>query len=209
MSKLVTFGCSCTFGQALDDCIITDWNADIKPSKFAWPEVLSNLMKLECDNRAQPGYSNLQILDTILSTNINQDDTVIVMWSYIGRDMIIDDAGIKHRIHSSDETEIVKYWASTHTITDLMYRSWVYMHHASLYLKSLGVKFYFVQVLRDSNFLSMKPEWAQSVSFLDVDVGKCAAKSPKAADNAHPGTQAHALIAHLIYLKIKNRVRTM
>ena len=209
MSKLVTFGCSCTFGQALDDCIITDWSADIKPSKFAWPELLSNLMKLECDNRAQPGYSNLQILDTILSTNIDPNDTVIVMWSYFGRDMILDDNGTKHRIHSTDETEIVKYWASTHTITDLMYRSWVYMHHALIYLQSLGVKFYFVQVLKDLKFLNMKPEWARSISFLNVDVGKYSAISPKAADNAHPGKQAHELIAHSIYLKIKHQMNTM
>lgn len=209
MSKLVTFGCSCTFGQALDDCIITDWSADLKPSKFAWPEVLSDLMNLECDNRSQPGYSNLQILDTILSTNIDRNDTVIVMWSYFGRDMIIDDAGVKHRIHSSDDTEIVNYWASTHTITDLMYRSWVYMHHASLYLQSLGVKFYFVQVLKDLKFLNMRPDWARHISFLDVDVGKCSAISPKAADNAHPGAQAHSLIAYLIHLKIKSQTSTM
>jgi hypothetical protein len=206
MQRLVTFGCSCTFGEALPDCIIKNWHDDITPSKFAWPQVLANLMSIECDNRARPGNSNFQILDTILSSKIEKTDTVVVMWSYFGRDMIIDDNGRKHRIHSVDDNALVHAWASVHGITDLMYRSWIYIHHAYLYLRSLDVDFYFAHVSRELEFLTMRPEWARDINLLDTDIGKYSAITPKALDNRHPGTKAHALTAGSIFLNIQQLV---
>jgi hypothetical protein len=202
MSKLVAFGCSCTFGEALNDCIITDYNT-ATPSESAWPSVLSKLLKITCDNRSRPGSSNFQILDTILSTNIDKDDVVVVMWSYFGRDMIIDDSGNKYGFHATETSELVNAWATVHGLTDLMYRSWVYIHHAHLYLKSIGVKFYFSNVNYESKFVKLKPNWAQDIVFLDTYMGRYASTNPKATDKMHPGERAHALTAYSMYSDIK------
>jgi hypothetical protein len=202
MQRLVTFGCSCTFGEALPDCIITDYNS-AKPSKFAWPSVLAGMLRKECVNLSSPGSSNFKILDTILSTPLKKEDVVVVMWSYFGRDMLIDDKGRKFGFHSSDTNELVNAWASVHGLTDLMYRSWLYIHHAQLYLTSLGIDFYFLHVDNDLKFKNLKPEWAQDVKLLDTYIGKYAATAPKAADNRHPGEHAHALTAFSIFYNIK------
>ena len=57
--KLVTFGCSYTHGPWLPDTLVDPWK---KPSNFAWPKILSILLKRECENRAVGGSGKLEIL---------------------------------------------------------------------------------------------------------------------------------------------------
>ena len=66
MNRLIAFGCSNTFGQALEDCWDYEKN-DVGeyPSKLAWPSVLSKKLDLECHNHALPGASNKLIMNQI------------------------------------------------------------------------------------------------------------------------------------------------
>ena len=86
MNRLIAFGCSNTFGQALEDC----WNYEKKDvgehhSKLAWPSVLSKKLNLECHNHALPGASNKLIMNQIISFPFAPNDTVVIMWSYLDR----------------------------------------------------------------------------------------------------------------------------
>lgn len=63
MSRLITFGCSYTYGQGLPDCENTVINTGIKkfyvnssaPSKQGWPSILSKRLDLELVNISAPG----------------------------------------------------------------------------------------------------------------------------------------------------------
>ena len=44
--KLVTFGCSYTYGHGLPDCIMAKGRAGKRPSKFAWPYLLAKKLDM-------------------------------------------------------------------------------------------------------------------------------------------------------------------
>jgi hypothetical protein len=83
--KLVTFGCSLTYGTGLSDC----WDGSIGgpvPSKLAWPEILRRLMNIKIvHNFSKPGASNKEIAYLVLKQlskgTIKQDDVVIIQWT--------------------------------------------------------------------------------------------------------------------------------
>jgi hypothetical protein len=68
--RLVTFGCSFTYGQGLPDCP-TGVEA---PSQYSWPYLLSSQLDRQLVNRGIPGASNLQILNEILNFEFEETD---------------------------------------------------------------------------------------------------------------------------------------
>ena len=56
--RLITFGCSNTYGHGLPDCHVPPNEAGPNPSKVAWPQLLADRRGLECVNLGQPGGSN-------------------------------------------------------------------------------------------------------------------------------------------------------
>lgn len=111
MAALHTFGCSITQGFALPDVVkpilneetglpLTDdeirqqgikinWE-DIhvyKPSEFAWPQVLADKINVSVVNHARRGACFQQIARqcAVAAKDIQPDDTVIVMWTYLSR----------------------------------------------------------------------------------------------------------------------------
>lgn len=110
MKTLHTFGCSITQGFALPDVVrpITDANGialtpqqikdnriqinweDIhlyQPSKHAWPNILADLLGVNVKNYAHRGACFNQIARqcAVNGSQIQQSDTVIVMWTYLSR----------------------------------------------------------------------------------------------------------------------------
>ena len=59
MSRLITFGCSLTQGQALEE--------NVSYSKLAWPYRLAEKMQLDCVNAGQNGASAKKIWFNILN----------------------------------------------------------------------------------------------------------------------------------------------
>jgi len=89
MKRLITFGCSHTFGHYLPDEQGSPNTHLDPPSKFAWPFLLSNKLGYsECYNEAQCGASNIEILNKLIMFNYAEHDVVIVLWSYLKRDTI-------------------------------------------------------------------------------------------------------------------------
>lgn len=108
MATLHTFGCSITQGFALPDVVrpvlddggrpLTesqlaaqgiDWS-DIhlyQPSEWAWPRVLASLLGCPVINHARRGACFQQIARqcAVAQKNIQPQDVVIVMWTYLSR----------------------------------------------------------------------------------------------------------------------------
>lgn len=103
MATLHTFGCSITQGFALPDVVrppLTDeeeraldrpahWMDEhiLKPSTHAWPSVLADRLNMPVVNHARRGSCFQQIARqcAVAAPTIESDDTVIVMWTYLGR----------------------------------------------------------------------------------------------------------------------------
>ena len=76
--RLVTFGCSFTYGSALADT----YEFTPGPSIYAWPNIFAKELNLECVNKVIPGASNKEILHYIQNFEFRSNDTVCVLWTY-------------------------------------------------------------------------------------------------------------------------------
>jgi hypothetical protein len=103
MATLHTFGCSITQGFALPDVVAkplspeqeheldrdSHWSDEWldRPSEYAWPSVLAELLSSDHVNHARRGSCFQQIARqcAVAAPDIHSDDTVIVMWTYLGR----------------------------------------------------------------------------------------------------------------------------
>ena len=98
---IVAFGCSNTFGEGLSDC----WpcNLSTPPSKFAWPQLLGNMLDRTVVNKSKPGCSNKYIEYSILENEqIREDDIVVILWTYYDRTTTYDENKTPWRIMPSD-----------------------------------------------------------------------------------------------------------
>jgi hypothetical protein len=195
VANLIAFGASTTFGQGLIDC-----NASTRPSKFAWPSLLSQQLNLQCINAAIPGISNLQILDRILNYSFESDDIVLVMWASQDRDMIYDTPASNITLAHWVIDRRIKPWLEVHSEYDMMMKTFLYIHHTNLHLNKLNLKFYFLDNGPIRRFV--KPKWASSLPFLNASIDHVKLLYPKALDNSHPGEECHAKMASLIYSEI-------
>ncbi len=190
MSRLVTFGCSFTYGSELTD-----------PSSQSWPNRLGVLINKKVVNKAVPGNSNLEILHNILSFKFFKDDVVVIGWTYCDRDVIFNKILPNTQINSWHDIDIFTKWAEIHSSHDSIVRSSIYMHHASVYLDSISVK--------NLNFWA--PPTPLFFAFMDTILGlKPKIKHKKlhtnilntedfANDQCHPGPLAHDIAAQKIF----------
>jgi|LauGreStaDraftv2_3_1035109.scaffolds.fasta_scaffold00190_8 hypothetical protein len=204
--RLVAFGCSFTYGDALPDT----WpvhELGQTSSKFAWPAVLGKLLEVEVDNRGRSGASNFEILFNILNYDFKSTDVVIIMWSFPDRDMLFNKSHFwQEQQHTSvgawNDSELEKHWAMAHSSADLAIKSWFYIHHASLFLESQGIKF--INVFASYRALrKFKPKFLK-VNFFNIEPGIKDFVFPNgvyrdyALDNQHPGVNGHEFIANRI-----------
>ena len=208
MSRLITFGCSFTYGSFLPDCcsILRDGTAchGSVPSKLAWPQVLGDLLGREVINKSLPGASNLQILYEILNFKFKPDDQVVIMWSLPNRDLVFtkrwnkDSIGIlkPFRQLGTWMTDLfARRWISTLNEYDYGVKSWVYMQHAGLFLDSIDIK-HIHYPANITELLQYKPEFVnvsnliESAKMFNID---------RASDAQHPGVESHKLTAKKIY----------
>lgn len=198
MARLITFGCSFTYGQSMPDCVEKGnvYNPGPKPSKFAWPNVLSKMLNIECINQSNCGASNLEILYKILDFNFEKDDVIVIMWSLPERDIYFTRLMKSYRKLGAWMTDkIAKKWMLTLDEYDYIQRSWIYMHHADLYLKNLDVKYMHYPAYADKLTVesSLKNISINNL-YLDGQVN-----CDLALDNSHPGIESHKQTANNIF----------
>ena len=195
MKKLVSFGCSFTYGHGLQDCVTSGGRPGEQPSQFAWPSMLANRLGMTIDNKAGPGCSNLEILLRVIKYQFDPSDTVVIMWSFIERDFIFKKYGNIEgtKLGHWEKKDIFKHWALTHDIEDMGTRSWFYMQHADLYIKSQGARcLHFV--MKPAEYAKFKPD------YINIDInplinGYMMLEIDRAADGHHPGPKGHEYIA--------------
>ena len=196
MSNLVAFGCSHTAGHALPDhhlmCNV--------PSKFAWPQILANILEKDCVNKGICGASSTEILLEILNYPFLKDDEVVVMWTFVGREVIISEnqQHIQLMPNAPACSEPYEHYLKLHPAYDLNYRTWLTMHHAFMHLLNLRIKFHFCTVVPMPPLLEVRPAWAQCIKLLDFN-GNIYHTYPRALDNMHPGVECHERYAYNLF----------
>ena len=206
MNKLFTFGCSMTVGAALYDVWDFEKNknhSEITISKYAWPQILADKMKLTCINLAKGGASNKEIYHTALTTpDITSGDTVIVQWTYSERWCIIKDDHIDQLGPWIETPSAVAYYTHIHTDTDSYIENEMRKAHIDLHFKNLGIKVYHLKLTKkwpSSSITYLKPH------ILDIqEEYKTGANDKNLAlgRQGHPCAKAHYYQADMIHQEI-------
>ena len=203
LSRLVAFGCSNTYGASLD-IYPEDFNI-INPSQFAWPQILSELLKLRCVNQGVRGASNKQILHNILNFEFEENDIVFVCWTHTERSCIICSDEIIHllpRFKHSKNTALRKknesFYRHIYNPHDRIIECFFYYNLASYHLKTKQIEHRFT--LYEPHAFAVDIPWNRA-PFLNTFFARFSYDYPKALDGRHPGKEAHQKFA----LEIANR----
>jgi hypothetical protein len=200
MSRLITFGCSYTYGTGLPDC--KNWMFDklhnFTPSKMGWATLLATKMKLELVNESFPGSSNTEIMYNVLKFNYNKDDLVVIMWTHYVRDMLFNFQFkypfFRDRLGPWAKTHQERKWAEYLSEKDYAMKSWFHMHHADLHLQTQGVKYIHYPATPSEleqhklDFINLKNYYNNGIKYVD-----------KATDDMHPGVESNRLVAEKMY----------
>lgn len=197
MARLVTFGCSHTWGAGLPD---TYPKSKGDPSQLAWPNLLSKKLNYELVNNGSSGAGNAEILYKILNFEFLDNDLCVIMWAHFVRykDFHLSKNYEPQRKHSRPglfSHEIFEFFNYT-----LPYHNYMAFHHASLYLRSKKIKnFMFIaeqvdfQEYQKPNFLEI-PELNFITHAYRVDLG---------LDNLHFGVKSHETLSDMIYNRLQ------
>lgn len=200
MSRLITFGDSFTYGHYLED-----------DKTQSWPAVLGKKLNLKIVNLAVPGSSNVEILAEILNFKFEKDDLVIIGWTYVERDVVFKkdtffkigksnrfiNYGGNKRLQAWSDDPVCEQWFNIYTDYDLGIKSGLHIHHAELFLNSLGIQqHHFLAHIQSYNPFENTPKWIHKPKNLIKIMFK---KIDLASDDSHPGVKSHQRLADKLY----------
>ena len=202
MSRLIAFGCSYTFGHGLEDCLSKNRKAPTKPSRYAWPKVLSTMMNLDCINLGIAGASNKHIWYKALTTEYQEGDIVVFLWSHIARWCKITDYDKVQNVGNWTGGKMGKcYYSFLQNDYDSNLDLNLRVDHISLYLDKLGIRSYHCYAVdRETSILDFNSAISLKTSFQDIR-----GKHGLAEDKKHPDKFAHIEFADSLYKEIKER----
>lgn len=93
--RLITVGCSQTYGHALPDCYVEDGRTDDglgiaeQPSKMAFPQLIGDYLELEVCNLSWPGGSTKNMWYELVHFDYKPTDKVICVWTFPNRSMVV------------------------------------------------------------------------------------------------------------------------
>lgn len=144
----------------------------------------------------------MEILYRTLNAELQQNDTIITLWTFFARGAVIKPEGIeKYGLWLPD----FKKWLGVRTYDHLIIESWLYMHHAELYLNSLGIKNY-SYVIEQGYMEQNKPKCVSLQNLRNLQ-GFYKEMKDLASDNAHPGPITHQGFADLVYQNLLKEQR--
>lgn len=189
-NRLVTFGCSLTYGQYLDN-----------PKQQSWPSLLAEKLNLDVKNMGYPGSSNKRIWWNIVNFEYKPSDLICVLWSHIDRWAIIkEDKPIidLHQWRTKTDTVSSLYFEHFHDLYDLTVSFWLMANHAKDFLDFKGLTNYQI----NASQVNYDFDW-NNIKFPNIKMDQLREKYPKANDGNHPGPLAHLEFANQMYDVIK------
>jgi hypothetical protein len=202
MGRLVTFGCSYTYGTGLKDIYKIPTISNSLPSIYAWPSWLGQKLKLEVINKSYPGSGNGEILNNLLRFDFNKDDIVVIMWSHFVRyDQYtvdnIDYNGKRNWVKIADIKNDDYTW-------DNAYKNYLAFHHAAMYLQNREIK--------NLSFIAFNQDYEKYPQPLYLKIPNLyeikGYVQDQALDKGHFGIKSHMALADMLYNIIeKNELR--
>ena len=223
--KLVTFGCSFTYGHGLSDCIAADGSNGPVCSEQAWPSVLGQLTGMKVDNVSKPGSSNLMITKAIVDyPKYTKNTVVVVMWSINDRETIYNNEGERklhmlpglldnmprsfwkniknHDGYFPNDADAFKkhvgtYYETFHEDWNATLNQMIRMNFVHAFLKNKGIKSFHLQ----AEHYDVDPKYFKKFHIRDLQFKKFNWKNNFKIDDAldvpnpHPGPNSHKLMA--------------
>ena len=185
MSRLITFGCSLTFGQHLDD-----------RESESWPAQLGKNLNLSCDNQGINGASNKHIWWKIINYNFLSTDVVCILWTHLDRWCVIKPNGVTpiNQWEVDNNTMARQFYDHLHDQFDMTTQTILMMEHIQMFLNKSGIK----QIHLLAETFESKFSW-HNCKIAPIDISKIRTQYPLANDNHHPGPQAYKEFAKQIY----------
>jgi hypothetical protein len=206
--RIVVFGCSHTYGHGLEDCIIENNLPGPVPSKFAWPELLSQEFNLEVVNMAKPAASNLEILSRILSFEFLETDLVIVQWTYTVRDLLFlpsEDQQILPRWIGKMSGKRKVYY-TIHSEYDTTVKSLFHIHHADIFFRDSNINY--IHYVVETEIPSIDTAKNTRFKWFDITLEPFKIISlgiDKANDKMHAGPKTQIEVSKTIIALIKEK----
>jgi hypothetical protein len=136
ITRLVTFGCSFTYGHGLSDCYHQDGREGSHPSRQAWPFVVAKHFNIKIENKATPGASNKEIFHTLRNFEFRKGDCCIVLWSFVNRHCTIYKNSLDRYglwVSNDKSNKWFEYFFDEH---DACLNTLRHVEHAEFYLRS-------------------------------------------------------------------------
>lgn len=224
--RLITTGCSLTYGQWMPDNSIFDPaikttrnqlnkpHAHYKdagyPSNQSWPSYLAGLLDCEVVNLAKPGASNKEIWMQAITHDYLPGDIFISLWTNGDRWCVYRESRSHIRIHPTNaehNPHSGAYYQYIHNTYDSRIDLLMRYNYVYYYLERRGVpQYHFTN--RAYNFKPEMLSWSDAPEFPDLTlkhVRECYPHST-ALDEMHPGSQVYSEFANQIYLRIKDEL---
>lgn len=192
--RLISFGCSLTYGHGLKDCVIIDNKITCPPSQFAWPKLVADQFNINCVNMSYPGSSNKKIWKAILDFDFQDNDIVFIHWSFPDRTTIFKKT---ETIDIGPWDSNYDYYQKIYDDNDALLNSKLLVDHANLFLKTKNVKVY--NLIPDEDIKSILKLANHVNTHIPVYIKSLSENYPKALDNLHPGEECHKAVAEEIY----------
>jgi hypothetical protein len=208
MTRLIAFGCSYTQGQGLVDTLDSNNTRSLLlnrlgkeivvigsntgyPSKFAWPQLISNELNLECINLSVPGGSNKLITGYVSDFEFKAGDICAILWTHHDRwtifrkdeySLTILPTGISE--HSKNYYRYMYHEYDHSLMNTMMFR------YVNLHLEKLGIKTYNFSVEYKYTPTEVKEFMLETPSIKELrPLYAC-------ADGSHLNEQGHHVLAH-------------
>lgn len=125
MSRLITFGCSHTRGEGVDD-----------PSTESWPAYLGESLDMEVVNKGVDGVSNKFIQHEVVNFKFQPDDIVAILWTYPDRTCVFKSATECSAtiVPKSSHPLTEHYYKHYHTSYNANFESKVIIHQVNSFL---------------------------------------------------------------------------
>ena len=215
-NKLITFGCSLTYGQALENRM-----------EQSWPAQLGKLLDLETDNQGVRGSSAKRIWWDCINYKFKLTDIVVICWTHKDRwcliksptnteqyeewdiDEIADMKGYL-KVTKNLEIENFNQWQTEnnpkgkmwykhfHNDFDMIVNYFALVNHANYFLQNKVKKVYHLSATENNYPIPVFNE----TKFLNAQLHQIRKQFPPALDGWHPGPEAMEEYAKHIHKEI-------